>query len=225
MSVSCDLLLLAAHPIELAGLQPYLGPQLCGTLCSVQLRCAVVGVGLLAAGVGAVQALTENACGAALLLGSYGYYPGCGGEVLETMVPTAARLLDGALLTGRAALPDLVTQRAEFDTPLTAGLRQSCENVGACDVATTLAITTDDTLAGRLAQAGLRGENLEALAVATACAVRGVRLACLLGATNQVGSAGRKQWLQHHHAVAERTAAHVLDFLACGAPGLVLPGE
>ena len=82
-------------------------------------------------------------------------------------------------------------------------------------LATTLGITTEDALARELGlRSGCEGENLEALAVAHACALARVPFGAVLGCTNQVGSQGRVQWA-HHRALAARASAElVLGWLA-----------
>lgn len=216
----CDLLLLAAHPLEFSGFVSELGEQLEGTWAGYRVQCAGVGVGLVTAGAGTVAALAARPCRAALLVGSYGYYPQFVDEPLTLCVPDAAQLLDGALLDGTAALPDVVDTRAVFDGSLVAGLRSVEPTLAGGTIATTLGITTAGPLAERLGRAGLRGENLEALAVAQACASAGVRLAGVFGATNRVGPTGRAEWLQHHRGVSGRTSAFLRRFLLAGAPGL-----
>jgi nucleoside phosphorylase len=91
-------------------------------------------------------------------------------------------------------------------------------------VATTLGITTDDALAQLLgSKSGCAAENLEAYSVALACAAHDIPFACLLVATNAVGSEGRAQWQKHQRAAAEKAAELLLLWLERGAKGL--PGQ
>jgi nucleoside phosphorylase len=89
------------------------------------------------------------------------------------------------------------------------------------EVATTLGITTDDTLAQTLgSRSGCTAENLEAFSVAMACAARQLPFTSVLVATNAVGSEGRAQWSLHQRGAAEKAAELTLLWLERGAKGL-----
>jgi nucleoside phosphorylase len=180
-------------------------------------------VELAAAGAGTARALAQTTPRAAILIGSFGLYPGrTAYEPGRVLVPTTVRALDSAVLAGRAAfappMPATVISHegvsdalAEAATP--AALRGA--------LATTFAITTEDALAAELARAtDCVGENLEALAVFAACESHGVPVSAVLGCTNQVGAEGRAQWRAHHGLAAETTTATLLAWLARGAPSL-----
>lgn len=223
----CDLLVLAAHPAELAPLRQVLGGADAGVYRKVRLGTATVGVGLWQAAAGTAEALQAWDCRAAVLVGSYGFLPGTGAKVLDVLVPAQVRLLDVNLLRGCSALPDFVPTVARLDGGLTADLQESAPGALTGDLGTSLAITTEDALAAELAQLGqltspCLGENLEALAVAHACSTAGVPLGAVLVATNEVGSQGRTQWLMHHGQAAELTAAILRTF--CERGGLVHGG-
>jgi hypothetical protein len=88
------------------------------------------------------------------------------------------------------------------------------------DVATTLAITTDDVLASRVADAyGCEVEHLEAFAVASACARERVPMAAVLAVANRVGSRARDEWRRHHGAAGKAATDWVAAWLRRGAPG------
>jgi nucleoside phosphorylase len=89
-------------------------------------------------------------------------------------------------------------------------------------VATTLAVTTDDALAARVAErTACDVEHLEAFAVAEACVHANVPFAVVLGVANRVGSTARGEWRQNHHATGHAAGALVARWLERGAPGLV----
>ena len=118
-------------------------------------------------------------------------------------------------------MPDAMRQHVTCDPALSEGIARHAPAAERCALATTLAITTDDALARRLGDGSqCCGENLEALAVALACAAAGVRFAGLLACTNEVGSRGRAQWLAGHRGAAVATATAFRSWLAAGAPGL-----
>ena len=223
-----DVLVLVAHRLELAGFGSALavadGAQLsAGTLehGGLRIRAAEVGVGLASAGSGTARALCALRARGAVLLGSFGAYPGPSAlPIGALLVPDEARAIDAAALDGRAAMPDAMGQRAAVDVALASGLAQHA-GAGRGTLATTLAITTDDALARRLGErSGCCAENLEAVAVALACAAARVPFASLLACTNEVGARGRAQWLAGHRAAAATTAQAFTAWLAAGAPGL-----
>jgi nucleoside phosphorylase len=167
-----------------------------------------------------VLARTRPRC--AILLGSFGAYPGPASLPIGTLlVPTEIHAIDFAALEGRAALPPVMPQRGECDTGLARELARRTSGVARGVLATTLAITTDDALARELGdRSGCCAENLEAVGVALACDAAQVPFVALLGCTNQVGSQGRAQWAAQHGHAARATAAAFLAWLARGAPGL-----
>jgi nucleoside phosphorylase len=180
-------------------------------------------VGAFAAGAGSALALARHTPRAAILIGSYGLYPGHGSfEPGQLLIPSRVCAADSAVLAGRTAFPQaMATERSPHPalSQALAGAHAGAIRGGA--LATTLGITTDDALAGELAHgSGCEGENLEALAVLLACEGANVPCAILLGCTNLVGSEGRKQWLAHRAEAARATAEHVKTWLVAGAPGL-----
>jgi len=216
-----DVLVLAAHAVELEGLAPLLresnAPPEAGRASVVQLgerrvACAAVGVGLTAAGAGAARALIEHAPRAVVLIGSFGRYPNS--RVVSSpehaYVVERVRLVDAAVAEKKGAFPAPMPAELQLDRALSIALEQNgAERMAA--LGTTLSITTDDELARALAESsGCDGENLEAIAVVHACAVARVPCAVLVAWTNEVGSHGRADWLAHH-AEAARSTARVLE--------------
>ena len=208
-----DVLVLAAHAVELEGLASLLGTR--------RVACASVGVGLTAAGAGAMKALLEHAPRAVVLIGSFGRYPSSavGGTPDDAYVAERVRLVDAAVAQKKGAFPAPMPTEVLLDRSLSIALeRHGAKPMPA--LGTTLSITTDDELARALGEGtGCDGENLEALAVAQACAIEHVPCAVLVACTNEVGSRGRADWLAHH-AEAARSTARVLEaFLHARAAG------
>ena len=78
------------------------------------------------------------------------------------------------------------------------------------DIATTLTITTDDALAGTLAESvSAEVEHLEAFGVATACARERTPFGSCLGIANMVGASAREEWRPHHQSAGSAAAAAV----------------
>jgi len=217
-----DLLILAAHAPELLGLRGALGSGLSGVVRGLRVVCATVGVGLPAAGGGTMRHVRDARPRAVLLLGSCGLYPRRGEwKPLLPVIPKGIRLVDPTVLADKAAFPAPMQLLLDADKPLADGLAQVEPSALRGEVATTLSITTDDQLAGRLGRkSGCCAENLEAFSVALACAARDLPFASLLVSTNAVGSSGREQWSKHQRKAAERGARVVLEWLERGARGL-----
>jgi futalosine hydrolase len=222
-ATQADLLIVAAHPLELVGLDSALGRSLAGRLHGVRVVCRAVGVGVPAAAVGTMVALTDTRARALVLLGSCGVYArGRGARVQRVAVPRGFALVDSAELAHKAAFPPVMPARASTDSALRAALlRTAGRDALRGRAATTLGITTDDTPAAKIARdSGCVVENLEAVAVALAAAARRVPFAAVLVVTNEVGRRGRAQWAAQHAPAAERGARVVLDWIAAGAGGL-----
>jgi nucleoside phosphorylase len=217
-----DLLILAAHAPELLGLRDALGTELSGMVGSVRVVCATVGVGLPAAAAGTMRHVRDARPRAVLLLGSCGLYPRrVEFQPLQAVVPTEVRLVDASVIADQAAFPAPMQLVREPDPRLSDALALTCPTALRGAVATTLGITTDDSLARTLGRkSGCAAENLEAFSVALACGARDLPFASLLVATNEVGSQGREQWRTHQREAAERGARVVLDWIERGAPGL-----
>jgi len=179
-----------------------------------------VGIGLVEAAIGAASLLGEIAPRAVLFLGTCGAYPAGGApRIGDVVVARAVKLVDPAIVEGYAALPDVVPTRLEVDASLHAGLVRG--DARSADVATTLAITTDDGLAAVIGRAsGCEVEHLEAFAVAAACARAGVAFGAVLGVANVVGGNARQEWLRHHREATRAAAAHVLGWVGAGAAGV-----
>ena len=218
-----DLLILAAHPIELAGLRSALGDRLRGSIKNLSVAATDVGVGLTLAGAGAMRRLLDEQPRHVVILGSFGLYPGGDAFVPgQLLIPSGFRLIDTTVLAGHAAFPAPMPVTAQPDLALSDALVNGADNVLRAEVATTLAITQDDALAQLLgARSDCIAENLEAMAIGLACSAVGVTWTALLGCTNAVGAQGRAQWASNHAIAAATSSAHLLAWLAAGAPGLV----
>jgi nucleoside phosphorylase len=135
--------------------------------------------------------------------------------------PVIARrlhLASTAAADGRGAFPGPMVVAVETDAGLCQGLAR--ETGRRVDVATTLAITTDDDLARRVSDAfACDVEHLEAFAVATACARERVPMAAVLAVANRVGSAARDEWRRYHDAAGKAATDCVAQWLRRGAQG------
>jgi nucleoside phosphorylase len=160
---------------------------------------------------------------AAVLLGSCGLYPRKQQVVqpLELLVPERIALLDPLVLLEKSAFPAPMQTRLDTDATLSHALAAIVPGTRRGQLATTLSITTDDALAARIGRGtDSVAENLEAFAVAQACAQLSVPFAAVLSVTNAVGSQGREQWSKHRRKAADVSARVLLDWIDRGARGL-----
>ena len=181
-----------------------------------------VGIGMPNAAVGTASRLAVLRPRAIVLIGTCGAYAGAGFAIGDVAIATKVKLVDPAACEGRAAIPAPMPVSLDGDATLAAALAStSGGRARAATVATTLAVTTDDALAARLARdSASHVEHLEAFAVATACSAFGVPFIAALGVANVVGTSAREQWRANHRATAEAAARVVLAWLESGAPGL-----
>jgi nucleoside phosphorylase len=215
-----DVLVVAAHSPELAGLRELIGGQLGGRVADVRIAIEAVGIGLPAAAVGTATALRAHAPACVVLVGTCGAYDPRGGDLTVAQPVIAKRLLlaSTAAAEERGAFPGPMAIAVETDVALSGGL--AGESGRRVDVATTLSITTDDVLASRVADAyGCEVEHLEAFAVASACARERVPVAAVLAVANRVGSRARDEWRRHHVTAGKAATDWVAAWLRRGAPG------
>ena len=217
-----DVLVLAAHPPELAGLKAILGDTLRGAAGGVEVAAEAVGIGLAAAAAGTATAVHAHSPRCIVLVGTCGAYEKRGGDLAIAQVVAANRIRLGSTATieGRGAFPGPMLVGVDPDAALTNAL--TGEIVRQVGVATTLAITTDDALAKRIADTlECEVEHLEAFAVVAACASLHVPAAVVLGVANRVGSHARDEWLRHHEAAGKVATDLVAAWLRRGAPGVI----
>jgi nucleoside phosphorylase len=222
-ATSADLLIVAAHPPELAGLVDLLGGDLRWDVAGHTVFARAVGIGLPAAAAGAASLFAQIRPRAVVLTGTCGSYRGAGRAIGDVIVGDALHLVSTAAAQGKGALPAPMSAVLASDRSLVAGLMQRGGHLA--DVATTLALTTDDALARDVAHAcKCPVEHLEVFAVALACAARAIPFAPVLGVANMVGSTGRDEWRAHHLSAGRAAALLVADWLGSGAPGLAKRG-
>ena len=218
-----DVLVVAAHPPELEALAGLLCPGLSARVGADYVAATAVGIGIADAAVGTLAAIQTYAPRAVVLSGTCGVYGSHAGDVPlgDVIVAGNLRLVSTAATEERGAFPGPMPIALASNTALTRALSNGKLKV--VDVATTLAITTDDALAARVAAAsGCAVEHLEAFAVATACARAGVATSLVLAVANRVGSTAREEW-RAHHEVAGRAATEVIaTWLRRGAVGLAV---
>ncbi len=220
---TCDLLVVAAFAPELVGLQGLLGAAMKATVGSLVVAARPVGIGMVAAASGTAARLARCRPRAVILVGTCGAYPGTNLATGDIVVARSTLLVEPAVIDEEAAFPDPMSARVEAHAAMSAAVAAAGARVD--DIATTLAVTTSDALASRLArESGAAVEHLEAFAVATACALQGVPFAAALAVANTVGSLGRDQWRAHHEAAGGAAATFLARWILSGAAGVPYAG-
>lgn len=212
-----DVLVVAAFAPELAPFRASLGESLDARVGGLSVTARAVGIGLATAGMGALERIGETKPRAVVLVGTCGAYANL--QRGDVAIAHRVLLVEPAVAEARAAFPDPMSIEHRADARIAAALVS--HGGRASDVATTLAVTTDDALARVVARAtACDAEHLEAFAVASACARAGVPFASALGVANDVGSRGRGQWRESHRAASDAAARVVVSWLQAGAPGV-----
>jgi nucleoside phosphorylase len=137
-----------------------------------------------------------------LLLGTCGASPSSGLDLGDVIVGTSVKLVDSAVVEGRAAMPFASDALPLDDTMVGALVAAGAKRA---KIANTVGITTDDALATKLAEQG-HVEHLEAYGVARACQAASVGCTIVLGIANAVGSRGRAEWRANHVSASGRAA-------------------
>jgi nucleoside phosphorylase len=211
--VPAQILILAAFHPELAPLRPVLGDTMQGRVGQALVFARAMGIGLPMAAAGAAMHLGDLRPRAVLALGTCGAYAGAGLAIGDVVVGRRVRLVDPSVLRGSSEFPRPMSIVAEAHASM-ANAIAGATGARLADVATTLAITVEDTEAARIAGGtGAHVEHLEAYAVATACAARGIPFGAVLGVANVVGAQARDEWRLHHHEAARAAADVVLRWL------------
>jgi futalosine hydrolase len=219
VTLPCDLLVLAAFPPELAPLHPALGTELRRQFGGHDVAAEAVGIGLPTAAAGAAMKLIALRPRGVVLVGTCGAFEGAF-SLGAVAIARRVLLAEPAVARGEAAYPDPMSTELVADAALAAGLARAGAGAVA-DVATTLAVTTDDGLAAKLAAFTMcQVEHLEAYGVAAACAAQGVPFAAVLGVANAVGSRGRAEWRMNHRAASAAAIDALVGWIGAGAPGL-----
>jgi nucleoside phosphorylase len=209
---------LAAFPPELAPLRDMLGEGLRRPFGGHDVAAEAVGIGLASAAVGAATKIGALRPRGVVLVGTCGAFAD-GPSLGAVAVARRVVLAEPAVVRGEAAYPEPMSTELAADRRLGDALVAAGGTFA--DMATTLAVTTDDALAARMAAfTSCTVEHLEAYAVAAACAAHGVPFVAALGVANRVGAIGRAEWRQNHRAASAAAIAVLGSWMRAGAPGL-----
>lgn len=200
----------AAFPPELAPFAP--DDAGLARFGETEVRCAPVGIGLVAAALGTARAVADGAA-RVVFCGTCGAYRGSGLAVPDVVVASRVLWVDPLVEESRARRPPGMGEPLVAERLLTEPGR--FEAVARVDVATTASITLDAALGARvLASTGCRVEHLEAYAVAAACASAGVPCTIVLGVANAVGPDAHAEWRANAARASDAVASVVRAALA-----------
>ncbi len=217
-----DLLIVAAHAPEMAGLRPWLSDSLIGQIRGLTVRGKAVGIGLAVAGPGTARGILAVSPRAVLLVGSCGVYPNLPQyRPHDVIVARRVQLVSHAVNAGKSEFPSPMQTQLECNPLLAAGLAACGARVFPAPIACTMAQTIDDTIAASVHPAtGCEAENLEAFACAQACKAAEIPFTAVLGVSNVVGSTGQHDWRQFQRAAVNAAAEIIVTWVQRGAQGL-----
>ena len=164
-----------------------------------------VGIGPVVAAANAAALLVKHRPDAVLMVGTCGVYPNRSYPIGSAIISTEVGLSYGVAAMGMGYVP-------RAPKPVSCRTWPALEDVlRTAKILTTGAITTDETLAGRLSDQW-DVEHLEAFGVAYACQQMDIPFTCILGIANDVGPNAHVQWLTHREDAqnAARNAAKAL---------------
>jgi nucleoside phosphorylase len=216
VAAACDVIILAAFEPEIAPLRSALGEEMSGNVGGNIAIARVMGVGLPAAAVGAAIQLDGLKPRAALAIGTCGAYASSRLAVGDVVVARRIRLVAPSVLERVSEFPEPMQLTVDAHVGLADSISRAT-GVRTADVATTLAITTDDATAARIAQStGADVEHLELYGAAMACAARAIPFGAVLAVANVVGGSAREQWRRQHQEASIAAAEVAVRWLKEG---------
>jgi nucleoside phosphorylase len=235
-----DVLVVAAHPPELAGLALLLGADLSAEIDENYVLARAVGIGLVASAVGTSALLAQTKPGCVIVTGTCGVYAPYARaiQVGSTVIGAKLGVVSTSSVEGRGACPAPMQLSLDTHGGLSDALAantpaakvvvgetlaasvptsQATQRVG---IATTLAITTADDLAQRISETtGYETEHLESFAIVSACAHFHIPVAVVLGVANVVGRTAREEWRRNHETAGRAATDVIASWIRRGAPG------
>ncbi len=217
-----DLLLVAAHAPDLAGMRPFLGEKLDGQMRGLVIKTKVLGFGMAVAAASCARGVQALAPRAVILVGTCAVFPGLAQyRPYDVILPTKIHLVDASVLARKAAFPDPMQTSVECHGLLRAALVGSVPRAAQAVMASMMAPITDDTVAASLHGAtGCDADNGEIFGVAAACQAANIPFAAALGVSNLVGSTGRHDWAQFQREAVTQAGQCIGTWLHNGAQGL-----
>jgi len=151
---------------------------------------------------------------AVVAVGTCGAYSVSKLAIGQVAIAKRVRLVDRSVLGRQAEFPPPMALVADAHPGMAESILRATGGTPV-DVATTLSVTVGDEEAALIADAtGAHVEHLEAHAMATASAMKGLPFAAVLGVANVVGSRARAEWRRNHVAASGAVADAVFRWLA-----------
>src|SRR6185295_4181994 len=102
-----DVLLVAAHAPDLAGMRTFLGEKLDGQMRGLTIKTKVLGFGMAVAAASCARGVQALAPRAVVLIGTCAVFPGLAQyRPYDVLLPTRVQLCDASVLARKAAFPD-----------------------------------------------------------------------------------------------------------------------
>lgn len=219
---AADVLVVASHAPDLAGMRPYLSERLDGVIRNLRVKAKIVGVGVAVASASCARGILAVQPRVVVMIGTCGVYPNLPQyRPHDVVIPGRVHLLCHSALAGRSTYPDPLQTVAECHPLMAAAMQQGHPRAFISTVASPLASTTEDALAAAVHPAtGFEAENLEIFGIASACRAADVPFVAALGVSNIIGSTGRHDWAQFHRDAVSASANAVAAWIHNGAQGL-----
>lgn len=217
-----DLLLVAAHAPDLAGMRAFLGEKLDGQMRGLTIKTKVLGFGMAVAAASCARGVQALGPRAVILIGTCGVFPGLTQyRPYDVLLPTRIQLADATVLARKATFPDPMQTTVECQPLLRSALAASAPRAVQTALTSMMAPITDDALAAGLhAATGCDADNGELFGIAAACQAANVPFAAALGVSNLVGSTGRHDWAQFQREAVTQAGQCIGTWLHNGAQGL-----
>ena len=217
-----DVLVVAAHAPDLAGMRAALGENLNAHIRGLFVCGKAIGIGAPMAAVGMTGRIKQLAPRAVVMIGTCAVYPGQSTyRPNDVVVANRFTLVDPNVLAQRASFPAPMQTTVEAPALMCQGIATIGNRARMAPIASTLGSTTDDALAAQLlAATGCEAENLEAYSVALACSSLQIPFACVFGVSNVAGSRASEDWRQFHRSAVTAAADVLTNWVHAGAPGM-----
>ena len=217
-----DLLLVAAHAPDLAGMRTFLGEKLDGQVRGLTIKTKVLGFGMAVAAASCARGVQALAPRAVIMIGTCAVFPGLPQyRPYDVLLPTKVQLVDASVLARKSAFPDPMQTSVECHALLRAAMQASAPRAVQAVIASMIAPVIDDALAATMHGAsGCDADNGELFGVAAACAAANVPFVAALGVANLVGSTGRHDWAQFQREAVTQAGQAIGTWLHNGAQGL-----
>ncbi|MCA9580501.1 MAG: hypothetical protein KC416_01825 [Myxococcales bacterium] len=215
-----DILIVSAHAPWLGGLRGVLGPQLTGEIGGLRVAAKATGIGMAVAGPSASKRAFQLEPRVVIQVGNCGVYPDLGYQPTTRLVASRLLLINPVPIAKQTPFTGPMQTEPPTHGMVARGLAGQADTRTA-PLATTLATTTDPGTAQRIyEQTGAEAENLEAFAIAQACALAEVPFASILGISHEVGPKAKAHIQEFDRAAADSACEAVVAWIRTGALGM-----